>query len=183
MNIPTAPGGRLSFDDASMSATRTEMRSPVQEAMFTDTSLVASEPQPTRRASRRTSLVGVAGAALVAVAIAGGVALLRRDASNPPATVTLPATATAAAVASGAGAGTVTASGPSPQSSSDTPPSTPVVSPTDLPVAPRVAPTLRPGHVRHSPIVPAPPGTVSCNPPYTIDANGYKKYKRECANW
>jgi hypothetical protein len=31
----------------------------------------------------------------------------------------------------------------------------------------------------HTP-TPAPPSPVSCNPPYVVDANGDKHYKREC---
>jgi hypothetical protein len=45
-----------------------------------------------------------------------------------------------------------------------------------LPRAPRSAPA-----VRHAPSTPAAPAP-GCDPPYTVDDNGYRKYKRECAN-
>ncbi len=182
VNIPTAPGGRVVFDEHSLTGTRPEaLRLPSAEAMLTDTSLVASEPQPpVKSASRRGSLVGLAGAALVFVAIAGGVALLRRDpATKAPASTT----ANTAAVSASASALTVpTVSIVSPaaatpaasgEATSD-PASPPVVSPTDLPEA-----TPPPAGRGAPPRRAAPP---SCNPPYTIGPGGYKKYKRECAS-
>ena len=147
MNIPTSPGGRLSLDDASLSATRTERRSPVagSDVHRHVARRVRASADAAREPAR--SLVGVAGVA------PGGRRRRRRGCSAAARCVRIrlrpsrrPATATAAAAASGAGAGTVTASGPSPPSSSATHPSTPVVSPTDLPVAPRVPRPSRPGH-------------------------------------
>ncbi|MGH7293659.1 MAG: hypothetical protein ACRELB_01940, partial [Polyangiaceae bacterium] len=55
----------------------------------------------------------------------------------------------------------------------------PEVSPTDLPLAPP-SPT-HPAAAPH-PASPRHPPSAGCDPPYTIDANGYRKYKRECAS-
>jgi len=170
VNIPTAPGGRPPVDEPSLTQTRPEGRAPAQEAMLTDTSLVASEPQsPGRRTSRRGSLVGLASAGLVALVVVGGVALLRRhDAASPPVAATVTTSASAVPVASG------TAPPLAPVATTVDPQAPPVVSPTDLPEATsppagRAAPSRR-------------TAPTSCNPPYTIGPNGYKKYKRECAS-
>jgi serine/threonine-protein kinase len=170
VNIPTAPGGRPPVDEPSLMATRPEMRAPAQEAMFTDTSLVASEPRsPTRRTSRRGSLLGLASVGLVTLAVVGGVALLRRNAASPTA-ATGTTTASVVPVASG------TASPPpvAPAATTADPDAPPVVSPTDLPEA-TSPPTGRALPPRRA-------APASCNPPYTIGPNGYKKYKRECAS-
>jgi serine/threonine-protein kinase len=174
LNVATSPGARLSFDEVSISATRPEGRAP-QEAMFTDTSLVASEPQVPRRSGRRTGILGAASVLVLATAVAGTVLLFRRESVGPAAYIT-----TASAPAASAPAGSAAAA-PFVSTPPDPPPpvasSTPLVSPTDLPEAPR--PPVAP---RVFPVRRAQP-SVSCNPPYTIDANGYKKYKRECATW
>jgi serine/threonine-protein kinase len=170
VNIPTAPGGRPPVDEPSLNATRPELRAPAVEAMLTDTSLVASEPRPaTRRTSRRGSLVGLASVGLVFLGVIGGVALLRRDGTRPP------VAATAATIAPVVPVTHVASPAPLPPAATTADPDAPpVVSPTDLPEA-TSPPT---GHA-------APPrraAPASCNPPYTIGPNGYKKYKRECAS-
>jgi hypothetical protein len=174
VNIPTAPGGRVPVDEPSLQATRPELRAPLAEAMFTDTSLVASEPQsPPRRPGRRGSLVGLASLGLVSLVIVGGVAMRRRDGAAPPVAAASATTTTAAATSD------VTASTPPTPGTTTAPatepPSPPVVSPTDLPEA-----TSPPAARVASP--PRRPAPASCNPPYTIGPNGYKKYKRECAS-
>jgi serine/threonine-protein kinase len=185
VNIPTSPGGRLGMDEPSLTSTRPEGFAAARpEAMFTDTSLVASEPEPPKRSSRRASL---AGAALVAVVLAGGIAILGRGINRsdaPPATSSAPTLASAPAPAPAPTPAPTPSPSPSPSpvsTSAASPPartadSPPVVSPTDLPEAtssPRVRPASQ---------APKRPPSASCSPPYTIDANGYKKYKRECAN-
>jgi serine/threonine-protein kinase len=173
VNIPTAPGGRPPVDEPSLTATRPELRAPVQESMLTDTSLVASEPQPpARRSSRRGSLVGVATVGLVFLGVVGGVALLRRDPSSPSVAASAATTATAAPVVPVPASASPIA--PPPAATTADPETPPVVSPTDLPEA-TSPPT---GHA--APARRAAP--ASCNPPYTIGPNGYKKYKRECAS-
>jgi len=204
LNIPTSPGGRIGMDEPSL-VTKAEGHAAqarvAAEAMFTDTSLVASEPQP-RRPSRR---LPVAGVLVFAAAIAGGVVLLERGrfgevpASSTPATTALAASAAGTSPPSAASplrgaastapaSATVTASapasapapapGPAPATAAGAAASPPLVSPTDLPEAtPKAHTAARPPETRRHP-----PAT-SCNPPYTIDANGYKKYKRECASW
>jgi hypothetical protein len=169
VNIPTAPGGRPPVEDHSLTATRPELRASAQEAMFTDTSLVASEPRsPTRRTSRRGSLVGLASVGLVTLAVVGGVALLRRDARSPTVAT---GTTTASAVQASSSTAPPPAVPVAPTVATETPP---VVSPTDLPEA------TSPPPGRALPTRRAAP--ASCNPPYTIGPNGYKKYKRECAS-
>jgi serine/threonine-protein kinase len=174
LNVATSPGARLAFDEVSISATRPEGRAP-EEAMFTDTSLVASEPQAPRRSGRRTGILGVASVLVLATAVAGTVLLFRSESVGPAASV---ATASVPPVSTPAASASVVPFVPPPP---DPPPSvassTPVVSPTDLPEAPPAPVTPRSFPVRRA------QPSVSCNPPYTIDANGYKKYKRECANW
>jgi serine/threonine-protein kinase len=172
VNIPTSPGGRPPVDEPSLTQTRPEGRTAPQEAMFTDTSLVASEPQPpTRRASRRGSLVGLAGLGVVTLAVVGGVTLLRRGTASPP----VAATTTTAPSVPAATTSTPPASAVVPAAATTADPDAPpVVSPTDLPEA-TSPPT---GH----PALPRRAAPASCNPPYTIGPNGYKKYKRECAS-
>jgi serine/threonine-protein kinase len=172
VNIPTAPGGRIEpeREEPSLTATRLEGRisgAPAQEAMFTDTSLVAPEASPPPRPGRRATVLGVVGVGLVSVAVAGGALLLRRDAPSPAvaasATTTTPAAPSASAAATPVPTATETST-------------TPLVSPTDLPEATSRSPHPQPGSGRR-------PGPASCNPPYTIGPDGYKKYKRECASW
>jgi serine/threonine-protein kinase len=171
VNIPTSPGGRPPVDEPSLMQTRPEGRAPPQEAMFTDTSLVASEPQsPGKRSGRRGSLVGLAGLAVVTLAIVGGVALLRREAPSQPIAATTATPTPTVSVTSNAAppvppVATATAADPE---------APPVVSPTDLPEA-----TSPPAGRA---VVPRRAAPASCNPPYTIGPNGYKKYKRECAS-
>jgi serine/threonine-protein kinase len=174
-NIATSPGGRSQLEEGSALSTRPGTGSPSPEAMFTDTSLVASEPQSVRRPARRSPVVGVAGVALVAVATAMGVALLRRAPAAIPSAASATATTTAASAAV-VPPSPSTAPSPAPTVAAST---TPEVSPTDLPVAPPLGHPPLPRSVvpRRS------PASSSCDPPYTIDANGYKKYKRECASW
>jgi hypothetical protein len=105
----------------------------------------------------------------VFLGVIGGVALLRRDGTRPP------VAATAATIAPVVPVTHVASPTPLPPAATTADPDAPpVVSPTDLPEA-TSPPT---GHA-------APPrraAPASCNPPYTIGPNGYKKYKRECAS-
>jgi eukaryotic-like serine/threonine-protein kinase len=168
VNIPTAPGGRPLLDPPSLTATRLEGHLPAPEAMFTDTSLVTPERGPSpRRAGRRAALAGLLSIALVSVAIAAWVKLLGRDVTRAPPI----AAATVGTVVVPAPQSATATSAPIP---TDTAAMPPLVSPTDLPEATSVPPAGRGAPRRTSP--------ASCNPPYTIGANGYKKYKRECAS-
>jgi serine/threonine-protein kinase len=186
VNIATAPGGRLPFDEGSVSMTRPEGRAPRAEAMFTDTSLVASEPQVRRRPDRRSSLVGLGGVALVAAGVALGVMWLRGSPAGPAgatniatgASMPAPAVTWVASTTSSPPAVDPVAPG-APPASISTAPAPPEVSPTDLPLAP--AATAHPTFVPRIAVPRRAPG-AACDPPYTIDANGYKKYKRECAS-
>jgi eukaryotic-like serine/threonine-protein kinase len=180
VNIPTGADVRLRMDDVSLTGTYSEGRPPA-EAMFTDTSLVASEPAPRRRHGPRGSLVGAAGVAVVALAVAGSVALLRRDASSRSPSVDTAATMTSpppSGVASAPVSVPPAASSAIPRDAPSELPLSPVLSPGDLPLAPNPTPAAHPAF-RHAPRAETP----SCTPPYTVDANGYKKYKRECATW
>jgi serine/threonine-protein kinase len=176
VNIPTAPGGRPPVDDPSLTMpTRPELRAPVQEAMFTDTSLVASEPQaPARRASRRGSLVGLASVALVTLVVFGGVAMVRRNAVSSPVVAAGTSTASVVPVANGTAPPVVPVVPVAPVATTVDTDAPPVVSPTDLPEA-TSPPAVRAGPPRRA-------APASCTPPYTIGPNGYKKYKRECAS-
>ncbi len=177
IGVATAPGGRAPLDEPSLSVTRPEGRLAAQaEGMLTDTSLVSSQARPPRRTSRRATVLAVG---LAAATVAGTLLLLRAgvrtDAPRTTATTTA-ASAPAAPTASAASAAAPPPSSAAP-AAAPTAPSPPVVSPTDLPEA---TPTSPPRGIE--PRRRAPAGS-SCNPPYTIDANGYKKYKRECATW
>jgi len=169
VNIPTAPGGRPLLDQPSLTPTRLEGHLVVPEAVFTDTSLVAPEPgHSPRRAGRRAALAGLLSMALVSIAVTAWVTLLGRDGTRAPPIVAATASTTMATALRSATA----SSAPTPVDSSASPP---LVSPTDLPEATSSPPAGRGGAShRGSP--------ASCNPPYTIGANGYRKYKRECAS-
>jgi serine/threonine-protein kinase len=181
LNIPTAPGGRIGMDEPSFTSTRPEglvaaMSEATRPREFTDTSLVAPEPEPPKARSSRPAY---AGGFLVAVVLAGGVALFGRGMSRTDTPLASTASAATLAPAPASASAPVSAPAPAPAPASAPAPtrdSPPVVSPTDLPEA--TSPRAR---------APAEPRkrqpATSCNPPYTIDANGYKKYKRECANW
>jgi len=48
------------------------------------------------------------------------------------------------------------------------------------PYASKKPSVTRPPRPRGTTVKPSPPATVNCAPPYTLDANGHKHYKREC---
>jgi serine/threonine-protein kinase len=175
VNIPTAPGGRPVLDEPSLSLTRPEGRVPVQEAVFTDTSLVSSEARPPRRSGRRASLLGLA---FVAIAVVGAVTVLRLAPLTSSSTAIAPTSASnvASATTSTAVSPPTSTTASIPSAAAIPTDSPPVVTPTDLPEATATAPSRAAEPRRRPP-------SASCNPPYTIDANGYKRYKRECASW
>jgi len=162
--VATAPGKPR--PEESLVATRREARGPLREAAGTDTSLVSSELRPRKGPSR----VPLALAAAIAVlAVVGGVVVSR---SRPPA-APLPGPAASAAP-----------SPPVTATASEAPATIEVESlpqASAIPREPGAAPArTSPGqaastHPRRAP--------ASCNPPYTIDDNGFRKYKRECATW
>ena len=195
-SMATAPGGRgeLERDGDSVSRlatrqmTRKVAREAAPEAAQTDTSLVSSELDGPPRA-RRAYTAGAAGfAALLLLVVAAGLALQVRasgvSATAASAAVTSPSPSpsplpspspspwqAAASTAPSAGA---QPDGLSPRATDD------AVQPSALPLAP---PALRPPR----PVAPPrrAPAAVNpaCDPPYTVDANGYRKYKRECASY
>jgi serine/threonine-protein kinase len=188
IDIATSPGGpRAVLDEAAVTAMRPEFAGVAREGGLTDTSLVASEPAPRGRSSRRGPLVG---AALLVVAAAGAVASLRGSLRGGSATSAVTTTMPRGSAAAKALTVAAPAVEPPPASAQrlelrlDEPTSAtlmataspPLVSPADLPVASAPAP-VRALEPRRRP----PPSR--CTPPYTIDANGYKRYKRECASW
>jgi hypothetical protein len=174
--IATAPGGRrIAFDDLSLVATRPHVRAPAirePEPAHTDTSLVSSELAPPVRRTRRASVFGAAAVAAV-VGVVGVLAMQTRtpgQATEPPASASTPvADLSATAAPPGAPA-------PTPSQAVVSPPDD-AVDPGALPLAP---PTVRPGRAAPAPRRAPNP---ACDPPYTVDANGYRKYKRECATW
>ena len=159
--MATAPGRPRPAEptEGSLLVTR-QARAVPREAPATDTSLVSSELEPPRKASRRAPALAALG---VALALVAGLFVLRRGPISATEAYTPPPSSAAAHA---------TASAP-------TPAPTPAPAPT-LEPAPALAPTPTPtstptsARPRHA----SPP---SCTPPYTVDANGYRKYKRECA--
>jgi serine/threonine-protein kinase len=164
--IATAPGGRMMPDEPLPEATRPSLRPPPHDGAFTQTSLVSSDLERPARRSRRATALGLAFALVLLVAV-GGLAM-RARAPLPPAGA---ASAVPSAVASLPPSPSVAPSVP--MASAGAPDD--AVDPSDLPL---VAPPSR--TARPAPPVRRPP-TVDCDPPYTVDANGYRKYKRECA--
>ena len=177
-NIPTAPGGRPGMDEASAIVTRPTERMDagdsssfkdrsLTDASFTDTSLVSSELEAPPRSSGRGAMLALASAALLVAAV--GLAMLRPTPPHLVSAIASQATAIASMVAESERAPAPAT--PSPVSDS--------VSPESLPLA--TAMTAK-APARRAPATtrPAPP---SCDPPYTLDTAGNKKYKRECASW
>jgi serine/threonine-protein kinase len=185
VDIATSPGGRRVADEASVTATLPVARETAHETMLTETSLVASEPHPRGRSSLRAPLLALA----ILLVVVGAVASLRRamtGASRAIATTTAAASTNAATMTATA-AMTATGTPRAASSISPEPAPTPGPAPAIAPESPAPVTTIdrpaataphsgRPEHHRRA----SPP---SCTPPYTIDANGYKRYKRECASW
>lgn len=165
--VATAPGApRMALDDLSLIATRPMNRAPLADAAGTDTSLVASHLRPAAPRSRRFyafTVGATAGLVLVAaVVLQSRVSREGAPGLTPASTPTLPATPSpdpAPPVASAPAA--------------DPAPTDVAVDPSALPVAPPVRTTRPVAIPRRAP-------NPACNPPYTVDANGYRKYKREC---
>jgi serine/threonine-protein kinase len=168
-SIATSPGGRLSLEEGSLAATRPEGRVR-EEVLPTDTSLVSSEIAPVRRASRRTQALAAVAATAALLLVGGGLALARRAPEPPrPGEVIARPSATVAA----------TQSAPEPEAPRSAPPIAWSAATTQAAVGsppPRASPLPAKHHAPR-------PSPEACNPPYTIDANGFKKYKRECASW
>jgi serine/threonine protein kinase len=167
---PSSPGG----DRSSVSnATATTVTGDLSLSSKGENSVVAAR----RHAMRR--IVGIAVAAAAAVLlVAIGIALgARREPAAAPApiandtaaspTIPLPPAATVAPPPA-----VVTTEPTAAESSSvaAAPPSPPVPPPTSLPAATQPAARQAPRRV-----------AVDCNPPYTVDAQGFRHYKRECA--
>jgi len=148
------------------------------------TSTLVSPAGPAKRPSRHTSwLVGVSGVALLAGALALGGVLGRGSSaasaqtSAPSAAPSLGATAPIPPAVTAAPSPTEPAATPAP--SAVTPPTPPATTararPDPLPrtVAPRAASVVAPGAAPAS-------QKPNCDPPYFIDSDGHKQYKREC---
>jgi serine/threonine-protein kinase len=166
IDIATSPGGSrglVEVEEAVVTAMRTDVPSVAREAGLTDTSLVASEPVPRGRGNLRAPLVG---AALLLAVVGGAVASLRRGTATTTTSGLAPSPASASSTSDAPSAPAVTLATALP----------PVVSPADLPIASAPLPVRAAEPRRRAP--PSP-----CTPPYTIDAHGYKRYKRECASW
>jgi serine/threonine-protein kinase len=172
-SVATAPGRRPEPDEPSLVATRQMTRqlprAPVVDPAQTDTSLVSSELERPAR-TRRAYVAGLGVAGLLVVA--GGLVL----ASRVPARPVVPAIATPVPASASVAPASLAASADAPV------PATPddAVQPSALPLAPPLPRSARPAAAprKAPPASPAP----GCDPPYTVDANGYRKYKRECAN-
>jgi hypothetical protein len=181
--IATAPGGRLALDEGSLVATRQLVRPPhPADSAGTDVSLVSSELETVAPRPRRALAVGlgVAAAGIVAAVLA----LQARAPSQSAAPTALSASASAPASTPSAAfapaAPSVLAVAP-PPAASQAPAIDDAVSPSALPLAPPLPVPRLPRPVAAPRRAPAPaPG---CDPPYTVDANGYRKYKRECATY
>jgi len=179
-SVATAPGrGRPEPDEPSLVATRQMTRNlaraPVVDAAQTDTSLVSSDlekPPRTRRAY-------VAGASLAALLVVGG-GLVLASRSSPPVVAQGLTPSAPATQESSAPSAQPTAAG------STAAPATAVaddaIQPSALPLAPPAPHGPRPAMPTRHAQPPAGPPLPGCDPPYTVDANGYRKYKRECAN-
>ncbi len=164
VGIATAPGKPRPGE--SLVVTRPDARGVQREAPGTDTSLVSSKLRPARRSGARVSIAAAAGVLLVVTA---GVLVLRSGTTAPPHVEPVASTTMAPAPASPASATPATVEVESlPQASATNP------EPSTIPARPQAgqAASGRPHRV--------PP---SCNPPYTVDENGFRKYKRECATW
>lgn len=175
-SLATAPGGRIDPDEPSLVATRQMTRQLPRalavDAAQTDTSLVSSDlERPVR--TRRAYLAG-AGVAVLLVAGAGLVL-----ASRPTGSAVAPAVVPQASTAVSAAPPAVTAPPEPPAPTASQAPDD-AIQPSALPLAPPVPHAPRPA----APTRRAnPPPSANCDPPYTVDANGYRKYKRECASY
>jgi eukaryotic-like serine/threonine-protein kinase len=160
----TAPGRPR--PEESLVVTRRDTRA-LREGPGTDTSLVSSELRPARRSGAR---VPIAAAAAVLLVVTAGVLVLRSSAPTAPPHVE-PAASTTAAAAPAAPTSATPATievESLPQASAATP------EPGTAPARPQAGQAAS-GRPRRVP--------ASCNPPYTVDENGFRKYKRECATW
>ncbi len=203
-SVATAPGGPARLDSMSLIATRPMSRpsarpraghervAPVVESSQTDTSLVSSELERPPRSRRVYAAGAFAALALMVLAIGAGLAMQPRSLANgvvPSASAASPSIASVVGVGvspSATAAPTSVTSGAlpgAPPATSLATKSDDAVQPSALPLAP---PVVRPraGGVAAPPASPprrpAAPNPA-CDPPYTVDANGYRKYKRECA--
>jgi eukaryotic-like serine/threonine-protein kinase len=171
--MATAPGRPRPTDvtEESLVVTRQAHAAP-REAPATDTSLVSSELEPLQKPSRRAPALAAAG---IVLALVAAVFVLRRGPIALPEAYTPPATSTRATAPSAATPSEPAANGPAAVTPAATAPApvTPTAPPSATAIATTTttAPNPRP---RHTP-------AAACNPPYTIDASGYRKYKRECA--
>jgi hypothetical protein len=174
-SVATAPGARRpEVDEPSLVATRQMTRNlpraPLVDAAQTDTSLVSSELERPARPRRAYA----AGAALAGLLLLGGGLVLASRSSPPglaqgitPTVLTAPAPSTPSVPA------TAVAS---------TAPADDAIQPSALPLAPPAPRGPRPAMPTRRAQPPPGPPPPGCDPPYTVDANGYRKYKRECAN-
>jgi serine/threonine-protein kinase len=129
------------------------------------------EARPGRKPTRRLVTILAAGVALATTAAVS--ALLARRLNAPPAPIPTPAATSERAEPPAAQASL---------SVSDVP----AFAPAAVPAEPNAAPASTPAPAGATrpvarPKTPKPPGkTDSCNPPFTIEADGKKIYKREC---
>jgi len=167
---PSSTGARVEARGTAISAVSGPMLPGLSTA--NPVSAEAQSTRKSRRAVSRSSLAVVAallvaGAALVfAFSRSGGVRTVATVASTPPA-----ASSVAVAPPPPSAAIPSAAAEPAPTPSVTPPP------PLPPPVAPAVKPTSKPSTAGTKPaIAPA----VDCSTPYTLDADGNKKWKLEC---
>jgi hypothetical protein len=166
--MATAPGRGITIDEGSLVATRQLVRPAAFDGAATDTSLVSSELERPAPRQRRAVVVGIAmaGALIAAGALALQSRAPSRIAAPPVASASAAPPATIAVV-------------PPPPASQAPPAIDDAIPPSALPMAPPLPPA-RPSRPVAAPRRSPAPG---CDPPYTVDANGYRKYKRECASY
>ena len=143
--------------------------------------LAALAPAPSRR--RRALFVSLAlGAVLLPIAIAIAITLLRSPASPASSGPELPASASLAALTEAPGG----EPSPAPLPPASAASGSGAIRPPDPPTATIPSETTDAGAKPAPPKVAAPTGRKPpgrndpCNPPFTVDEQGHKRYKREC---
>ena len=149
---------------------------PTEEASSPTHLTATGRPAPS--SSSQGLLWAVMGVSAVVV-VGGGAALLITSGQRPPPTAAMRAPATAAPTASAASeAVAVAAPAPAPDAKS----AAPVVSAAASAEPPRAAPEAPTAKAAAAAVRPAAakPTKAACDPPYTIDSAGVKRYKPEC---
>jgi serine/threonine protein kinase len=131
-----------------------------------------------RYAMRRVAAIAISGAAAVLLVAIGIVLGTRRDPDPAPAPSSGTASAPSSAIPPPPAATVAPTAAASPSDTTATEPSSVAAQPPPPPRSPPTSvsavtqPAVRPAAHRSA---------VDCNPPYTVDAQGFRHYKRECA--